>query len=411
MMVGGRDLPDDLTKDIIGQLSDPKSLCRFKSVSKSWCSLISEIKGAVLVFVGVARHTVDTVYSADLDCSTSSLTEHPVPDVILEGGNLSIRGTCNGLIVFKTGETFFIWSKFIGDFQVITSKPRCYAHGDWDEFGRTEVVLYGFGYDSVNEDYKLVDIMGFHHGRKIKVSTYSFRNNTWSRRSPLITDKTSPPTPYFDIGACGCSQTQGVLVGSLLNWVAYRDSRFNTPPFIFAFNLTTEEFHEIELPEIDTASVLGVLEGCLTVTHPKANHSSKSVELDIWVMKEYMVKESWTLAFRILVSNRGRLHMDHYRRDYCRTRPLAAACSRNGNTKILLASGSLLLWYDPENDKLDAASLNIEDKNIRETIICFWPTTYVVDWQSISRFLSSNREEESIWKRKGPVAFCHATQN
>ncbi|GLT33889.1 hypothetical protein SLA2020_084430 [Shorea laevis] len=43
-------------------------------------------------------------------------------------------------------------------------------------------------------------------------------------------------------------------------------------PVILAFDITTEDFREIELPEKTKATALGALEGHLTVTHPKNEH-------------------------------------------------------------------------------------------------------------------------------------------
>ncbi|GLT30463.1 hypothetical protein SLA2020_052620 [Shorea laevis] len=128
-----------------------------------------------------------------------------------------------------------LWRKFIGDFQGITQEPKFRVP---QSYGRTayRFVLFGFGYDSVNDEIKI----------------YCLRNNTC----------TSPQTSQILFPHIHCDMydtSQAVLVGSGLHWVAYGDCIWGTPPFILAFDLATEHFHAIELPDKSEATVLGRL--------------------------------------------------------------------------------------------------------------------------------------------------------
>ncbi|GLT96410.1 hypothetical protein SLE2022_140320 [Rubroshorea leprosula] len=112
-MAKAKELPVDLHRDIIGRLSDPKSVYRFKTVSKSWFSLIAEIKRVELVVVSKERvYSADLNLDLDLDWPGCSLKvkEQPLPYGIMEGSTLFPGGSCNGQVT--------------GDFQVITQTTK-----------------------------------------------------------------------------------------------------------------------------------------------------------------------------------------------------------------------------------------------------------------------------------------------
>ncbi|GLT40833.1 hypothetical protein SLA2020_149380 [Shorea laevis] len=331
-MAKAKDFADDLIRDIIGRLSDPKSVCRFKSVSKSWRSMISEIKREDLVILSRSG-----VYSADLD-SPHILKQHFVP----HGGEpVILRGSCNSLILLSSHYNIILWNKFSGDYQLIPYPEIISSEPYYKE--DSMFLLYGLGYDSVDDDYKIVQIIWFccvnHCLSKFEFKVYSLRNKTW--RSPKRTSIKSSPAPY--IMGSYFNMSKAALVGSSVHWAAHYEQK--SQYLVFAFDLTTEESHEIELPEKTKADVVGTLEGNLTVTH------SKNELVDIWVMKEYKVKASWTHAFRIpIVIYRG-IYVSN-----C-IRPIAY--SRNCGQKMLLECGDCsLLWYDLGKNKLDVVGIN-----------------------------------------------------
>ncbi|GLT33885.1 hypothetical protein SLA2020_084390 [Shorea laevis] len=356
------DFPDDLIRGIIARLPEYKSLCRFQTISKSlYFWIADEIKRRDPKLIFVSSHTL---YSADLD-SPRKFKKHPPPPEILQRSTWILRGSCNGFLLFTTFSHIVLCRKFISEYQLITPRPEFMISKSYPralKFG-----LHGFGYDPVSDDYKVVLIMGFCSGRRQNAPTrheikvFSLRKNAWT--SP----QTTTPLPFIPDG--GFNAARAVLAGSGIHWVAYRDYLRKTPPFVLAFDLTTDDFREIELPEKTKATAVGELGGCLTVTHPKNEH------LDLWVMKEYMVKESWTLLFRISMINRG-VDVSEY------MRPLAF--SRNGN-KILLVSLNNLLWYDPDNDKLDPLDINPKLEDTIKTAVCLCPTNKVFQCQSPSK--------------------------
>lgn len=94
----------------------------------------------------------------------------------------------------------------------------------------------------------------------------------------------------------------GVFVGGALHWLV------ETEPYsclILAFDLMTEDFDELPYPPYEmcvdiTKISLGVLGGPLCLVCNYLNdHTHKNYRIDIWIIKEYKVKESWTMLFTV----------------------------------------------------------------------------------------------------------------
>lgn len=88
-----------------------------------------------------------------------------------------------------------------------------------------------------------------------------------------------------------------MLVGSALHWVVSRKPESDTANLVAAFDLTTEEYLLVPQPEFSSKDFhmnIGELEGCLCIL---CNYIQKRV--DVWVMKDYGVKESWTKLFSV----------------------------------------------------------------------------------------------------------------
>ncbi|KAF7113714.1 hypothetical protein RHSIM_RhsimUnG0110600 [Rhododendron simsii] len=91
--------------------------------------------------------------------------------------------------------------------------------------------------------------------------------------------------------------SEGVLVGSALHWVVSQKPESDTANLVVAFDLTTEEYLLVPQPEFSSKDFhmnIGELEGCLCIL---CNYIQKRV--DVWVMKDYGVKESWTKLFSV----------------------------------------------------------------------------------------------------------------
>lgn len=163
---------------------------------------------------------------------------------------------------------------------------------------------WGFGYDSLNDDYKVVTISYYgcaldDDGNEIEpdctemfVSVYSLKSGSWKR---------AQSSPYDH--SVGDEFDSGVFVDGCIHWLG--GSHTDYKPAIVAFSLTEEKFCEVPPPcLIESDRILffhlAVLGGCLCLF----NDSEKYV----WVMKEYGVQGSWTM-FKINDPESGEIRL------------------------------------------------------------------------------------------------------
>ncbi|XP_027165964.1 F-box/kelch-repeat protein At3g23880-like [Coffea eugenioides] len=232
-----------------------KSLLKFRCVSKSWLSSISTphfIKAHLEKSSQNKDHSHHSLIAhssaphlAFKNCSVQSLLQQPVTHatnvnypVANTSSSISVVGSCNGLIcIVVNGEQIHIWnpsttkSKTLNDSDFIREK-HCYT-------------IYGFGHDEMNDDYNVVAII-----------------------NPLI--------------------VWGKYVEGKLHWPGFSGKQDRA---VVSFDLAQAKYGELKLPiNGDGASfpLLGVLGRCLCVMY---EYQWSSV--DLWVMKEYGVMESW----------------------------------------------------------------------------------------------------------------------
>ncbi|XP_071731224.1 F-box/kelch-repeat protein At3g06240-like [Rutidosis leptorrhynchoides] len=276
-------LPPDLIEAIIPFLPS-KSLGRFKSVSKRWYSLISSpefIKTHVRNYTKNNPNPNPThlvllsdsdVYSVDI----KQLNTQPTPATLtakrlnFQEPLFEILGSCNGLLLAndKHRNLYIVNPSTRKSLKVPTGK---------------HIGTYGFGYDFSTDDYKVISIsrMGISDSdRDTKfVSVYSLRYNSWNML---------PNFPYKHN-----NYGPGVLLNNNLHWVVRNKSSTLT---IAAFSLASEEFHEIEFPDL-----INYIQGFRATCCKLCAFGGKLVvglqfdefEFESWVMEEYGVPKSW----------------------------------------------------------------------------------------------------------------------
>ncbi|ONI16360.1 hypothetical protein PRUPE_3G094200 [Prunus persica] len=144
----------------------------------------------------------------------------------------------------------------------------------------------GFGYDSVNDDYKLVSFMDC--GTYCLVHMYSLKSRTWKRIQDL-------PLKKFVV------HSMGVFLKGTLHWLMHHEID-DEPIIIGTLDLVSEEFCQFTLPihmfhgDIsDKNSIrfnLVVVEGYLCIYRKECGSTA-------WIMREYGVAESWTMLYSI----------------------------------------------------------------------------------------------------------------
>ncbi|XP_056685821.1 F-box protein CPR1-like [Spinacia oleracea] len=160
-------------------------------------------------------------------------------------------------------------------------------NGGVSVIGSCNGFLYGFGYDSVADDYKFVWVLqlisqetGLSYSELL---IYSLKSDSWIK-------------VFDDVPIHFCSLCAGVFLKEHLHWVNLTNYNHTLLPIV-SFNLSTHGFGEVPVAEIemspDTVMHAEVLDGCLSIF---VDHEDN---IEIFVMKEYGVSESWTKLFRI----------------------------------------------------------------------------------------------------------------
>ncbi|KAK9079723.1 hypothetical protein SSX86_001396 [Deinandra increscens subsp. villosa] len=240
-------LPPEIIEAILRFLP-AKPLGRFKSVSKTWKSLISDPK----FIKKTLQHHLQTpttnlillsdtnylLYSLDTNQLLPHLnsSDEDIPATVKE---VSFRckevlGSCNGLVLAKDeNDSIFLINPTTKE-RLEVPLPPFILPDDVDLS-----VWYGFGYDSSTDDYKVVTLSIWYLRREFEpysmgtyVSVYSLRNNSWNKL---------PNSSQF-LGLCAHSP---VVINQSFQW-------FNDFSTIVSFSFTTEEFDEfrLQLPDL-----------------------------------------------------------------------------------------------------------------------------------------------------------------
>ncbi|XP_063943171.1 F-box protein CPR1-like [Daucus carota subsp. sativus] len=151
---------------------------------------------------------------------------------------------------------FFVFNPSTRKSRKIPSAPAEFPHS----FQRTETSLCGFGYDSVNDDYKIVKIAECYfqfHGKMVIV--YSLKTNSWKH----ILNVPAHTTRFFG--------DWGMSASGALHWLAI-DNPINGSHIIVGFDLGLEQFKKLPAP---------ALEG------PINTRCVVSVGSSLWILDEY----------------------------------------------------------------------------------------------------------------------------
>ncbi|XP_058198121.1 F-box/kelch-repeat protein At3g23880-like [Rhododendron vialii] len=275
-------VPEEIIVEILSRLP-LDSLTRFTSVSKQWCSLISDISvaktgslaGLVLSDSGAysfSPHSIDQHQQEVLHIHMKSFR---VPDNM----HGYVMGSCNGLLLMHTDEDLFLWNPLTRFFKKVLA------------FDRLRDVSYrvrsGLCYDSTSDEYK--PVIAFAHqtpsygGEFVVVG--SLKSKSWA----VIHFPYRVPTVE-----------SGPIVNENLHWYDCKindsGNYFLSPHQIIYFDARMDEFKEVPMPDPggedgDIICGLGTLDGCLFMF--RSGNSEKNVEL--LVMKDYGVQESWTI--------------------------------------------------------------------------------------------------------------------
>ncbi|KAI3728168.1 hypothetical protein L6452_16799 [Arctium lappa] len=345
-------LPPEIITCILHHLP-AKSLGRFRCVSKNWLSLISDpqfIKTHQTT--QIRNHLIFVSY----DHSLYSLPfhHHEPQSVVSKPKKLrfdshhvvfTLYGCCNGLVLVSA-------HNFDGVHSLVVLNPttretvelpesKFEVISNWSEIE----IVYGFGYDSLADDYKIVTISYFHNHylippESMSVHVYSLRTNTWR----WVID-----SPYdFSYGRF----VSGVFVDGFLHWIAKKGC--DLLPVIVGFSLADERFIELPSPCLCNGVDIMTRNDCKLVV--LGGKLGVFLDGEVWLMNRYGVKESW-------------MKISIYGLDGI---PMVEPMFLDEKGKILLVSRNVMLIYDVEERTLCKSvntSQKLKDLKVRGTYI------------------------------------------
>ncbi|XP_074266009.1 F-box protein CPR1-like [Silene latifolia] len=313
-----------------------KSLIRYKSVSKSFKTLISSPSF-------IRRHLRESISS-----STNRLLVIPSTSSVLyifnldppssvasatfrwSEGDISVVGACNGLILITC---------YVATLMILNPSTRTYVDIIWASRSDN----FGFGFDEATEDYKIVNVSDVHSGNgnvvKKRITTvYSVNLGTWK-----VVDQMLPDDSMED-------RFGGVLIDNcLLHWMFWSPSKKKRR--IGCFDIRVEKWvDDVMLPEYYYNSEqkkylldFGVVDGRLFSSFENRVSSC----YDVWVMKVYGVSESWVKLSSVAISENL-------------TGGVVPVASRGVDSSVVLLRQrhrSKLFWYNKENGAISVAKV------------------------------------------------------
>ncbi|XP_058731768.1 F-box/kelch-repeat protein At3g23880-like [Vicia villosa] len=275
--------------------SPVKSLIRFKSVCKLWFSLIShdshfanshfqlnsETQNHRILLISTSTHE-----SLSIDCEASLHNDSASVSLNLDSifpedfTCYEINGSCRGFILLCGSLNIYLWNPSTGLHKQIPFSP----------FGSNLDAEYsfGFGYDESTDDYLVVSTYQHDYLEDPHFEYFSLKANTWKQVE-------APHFPFANRYNLLHEPRGGSLYKGAIHWLAYCYDLCNNA--IVAFDLIERKLSYMPLPHPLQCGVLWVYGEFLSLyTTDFRNHT-----VEIWVMKEYKVSSSWTMALVLSV--------------------------------------------------------------------------------------------------------------
>ncbi|AES97161.1 F-box protein interaction domain protein [Medicago truncatula] len=250
-------LPIDMVAEILCRLPI-KLLLQLRCLSKSFNSLITNPKFAKKhLRLSTTRHHL-ILESRDnlgelhlIDSPVSSFSNLRVTLTKLSHAFFStpLVGVCDNLVV--------LWNPSIRKFKRVP--PLGYQCRLFSNH-------YSFGYDPFIDNYKIIVVYFSSESEKNEISVHTLGTEYWRRIQDF---------PFF-----GHIGGPGIFVKDTVNWLTFED---------------TESYEIISIPDVNSDKYwsLEVLRDCLCI------YVTSDLDLDVWIMKEYGIKESWTKLYSV----------------------------------------------------------------------------------------------------------------
>lgn len=342
--------PSELMDEVLCRVP-VKYLLRCRCVSKKWCSVIDstpfvrkhlkktlECNVGGLLISGGGKFYLAEVESLDDDSAAVVEINDPLQNNLLSGAQFA--GAANGLVCLsKNGmNEILLLNPSTRKVRKIPSAPAEFPRS----FNMVETSLCGFGYDHVNDDFKVVKIAECYvQFRGIMVVVYSLKADSWTRIRDV------PSNIRF-------TGDWGMFAGGSLHWLAIKNP-LDCSEIVMGFDLGLGQFHEVPFPTVNETSVnfcsrsvvsFGGSYLCILDKYPNSR-------IDGWLMNDNGMQNLWYKAFS--VEQPGALGSFRF------LRPVLFSQSRK--EVLLEVDGAKLVWYDLE--KKTVKNINIRGMPIK----------------------------------------------
>lgn len=353
-------IPQKLIVHILSKLP-LASLLRSKSVCRTWRSLI---KDPLLI----SKHLS---HRAEVDNDPSFIVQSnwPIPDQLFfvnfsdyseeekvisnklpsSAMLMLLADSCNGLLcMHDTWQTIYICNPFT---MLYIELPKLIKD-------RAKLGDLSFGFDPTAKEYKVVHIE-FRRQRKTGGPVLNVDASILVKSEVQILTIGSPCWRNLGmIPYCFIWSTSKAMVNGRLHWLS-RPNKFTTASLIISFDLENEQFNEVPKPDccgLDSCfHNLMVLKGRLSAA---AYHDYENLE--IWVMKEYGVMESWIKQFNIANNYLPKtLQQDqdiwsfNYSRLHFPNSFVRVLCVFRSGKILLEYNGKALTFFDPRSGSFE----------------------------------------------------------
>ncbi|KAK9060408.1 hypothetical protein SSX86_021112 [Deinandra increscens subsp. villosa] len=251
----------------------------------------------------------------------------------------NVVGSCNGLLCLSDslyGEPVYVFNPFTRNHFEL---PKCRQFQDQE-------LVYGFGFHPVTNEYKVVRIVYYRTKNRL-----SSNNRSYPRSEVhVITIGDAKNDGWRFLGKVPYQldrqAKEVVVVNGRVHWVG-RPGRLSGLPgrTIVSFDLEDERFKLVSKPVNRSNYHLAVIDDCLA-----AAVSCGYGKLEIWVMKEYDVKESWTKLFNIHGAYSAKRLSHDYRiwRKTVHGKMVKVLCVLKNGEVLMEYRGGNLVKYDPK---------------------------------------------------------------
>ncbi|CAN0862272.1 F-box protein CPR1 [Linum grandiflorum] len=331
------EIPQDVMVNILRRLSI-KDLASYRRVSKQWLAIIEDpdfIRSQL--HRSLSANSNSTLFLQDRRSPTLFYWKQKYPGdtsffsnlISCDSRAVRLMGSCHGLVCYSLSNYphgFVVLNPSTGERHTLSNPSNDSRIGD-------QLLAYGFGYDELSDDYKVVKILCTSsvdpdNNLSYTAEIYGIRSNGFYRTIPL-------PTEDWNGYLSTCI---GVFFGTSLHWCTLNLGSGDN--VILAIDLVSNTYRQLQVPQttlrLDWCLTVGVVDRRLCFCGTIREES----KIGIWVMEEYGNLESWNMiyCFKFVVG--------------IGVVPITVIpVGSNGGQILLMADGDIFAWYDPTKNE------------------------------------------------------------